>query len=237
MQRVPRSTVVHGSASPPTIPDGRLSRVRFWPRLCTPFFRDSPSWSMRSVSGSLTSTPPWSSLPAPSSQLSRGQIPSSVSGVLWRSSGPPSAQSPFAWCGCYPLPGCPRRAPQRALLLLHSSYGLMRQTTVLPTPRWSLGGGVLAGCRESLLDHGPSRHYLCHLCGGAWTHTPPCSLGAYIHFFPNDSGLTSRETRSAHGRTPARRLPQGALLRGCSHSLIFGLPHSLDLQVAPTAVR
>ena len=39
VQRVPNSTVVHGSASPPTIPDGRLSRVRFWPRLCTPFLR------------------------------------------------------------------------------------------------------------------------------------------------------------------------------------------------------
>src|SRR5262249_25884436 len=43
VQRVPSSTMVHVSTSPPTIPDGRLSRVRFWPRLCTPFFRDSPS--------------------------------------------------------------------------------------------------------------------------------------------------------------------------------------------------
>src|SRR5712691_4455023 len=43
VQRVPRSTMVHDSASPPAIPDGRLSRVRFWPRLCTPFSRDSPS--------------------------------------------------------------------------------------------------------------------------------------------------------------------------------------------------
>ena len=72
------------------------------------------------------------------------------------------------------------------------------------------------------------RHYLCHLCGGAWTHTPPCSLGAFTHVFPNDSGLTSRETRSAHGKTPARRLRQGAQFRGCSHSLMFRLPHSLN---------
>jgi hypothetical protein len=43
VQRVPNSTMVHVSASPPTIPDSRLSRVRFWPRLCTPFSRDSPS--------------------------------------------------------------------------------------------------------------------------------------------------------------------------------------------------
>src|SRR5215510_7401215 len=82
----------------------------------------------------------------------------------------------------------------------------MRQTTALPTPRWSLGRRVFAGCRESLLDYGPSRHYLCHLCRGAWTYTPPCSSGAPTHFFPNDSGLTSRETRSAHGNKPRHDL-------------------------------
>src|SRR5881628_3509917 len=52
MQRGPSSTVVHGYASPPTIPDGRLSRVRFWPRLCTPFFRDSPSYPRGGLSRS-----------------------------------------------------------------------------------------------------------------------------------------------------------------------------------------
>jgi hypothetical protein len=175
----------------------------------------------RSLSRWLTYAPPRCSLAVPSSQLSRGRIPSSVSGVLWRSSGPPSAQSPFAWDGHSPPTRVTPRSPQRALPLFPSSYGLMRQTMVLPTPRWSLGGGVRAGCRESLLDRGPSRHYLCHLCGGAWTHTPPCSSGAHTHFFPNDSDLTSRETRSAHGKIPARRFQQGALFRGCSHSLMF----------------
>jgi len=236
VRRGPSSTLAHVSASPPTIPDSRLSRVRFWPRLCTPFSGDSPSGVRRGLSCSLTSTPPRHRFAASSSQLSRGRLPSSVSGVLWRSSGPPSAQSPFAWDGCYPPTRVTQRSPQRALPLLHSSYGLMRQTTVLPTPQWSLGGGVCAGCRESLLDRGPSRHYLCHLCGGAWTHTPPCSSGAHTHFFPNDSGLTSRETRSAHGKTPAKRFRQGAYFRGCSHSLMFRLPHLLDLQIAPTAV-
>jgi hypothetical protein len=112
----------------------------------------------------------------------------------------------------------------------------MRQTIVLPTPRWSLGGGVCAGCRESLLTHGPSRHDLCHLCSGAWTYPPPCSSGARTHYFPNDSGLTSRETRSAHGNIPAKRCQQGAYFRGCSHALMFRLPHLLGLQIAPTAV-
>ena len=90
----------------------------------------------------------------------------------------------------------------------------MRQTTVLSAPRWSLGRGVCAGCRESLLDHGPSRHYLCHLCRGAWTYTPPCSSGALTHFFPNDSGLTSRETRSAHGEYPCTATSPGSVVSG-----------------------
>ncbi len=133
-------------------------------------------------------------------------------------------------------PGTPQGSPQRALPLLHRSYGPMRQTTNLRTPRLSLARSVFAGCRKPLLVTGPSRHYLCHLCGGARTHTPPCPPGALTHFFPDDSGLTPRETRSAHEFTPAWRLPQGAYFRGCSHSITFGLPHSLDPQIAPTAV-
>jgi hypothetical protein len=135
VQRVPSSTMVHVSTSPPMIPDGRLSRVRFWPRLCTPFSGDSPSGVRRGLSCSLTSTPPRHRFVASSSQLSRGRLPSSVSGVLWRSSGPPSAQSPFAWDGRYPPTRVTPRSPQRVLPLFLSSYGLMRQTTVLLTPR------------------------------------------------------------------------------------------------------
>ena len=50
---------------------------------------------------------------------------------------PPSAQSPFASCGCYPQTGCPYRTPQKTLLFLHRSYRLMRQTNPLPPPRVS----------------------------------------------------------------------------------------------------
>jgi hypothetical protein len=81
-QRVPSSTMVHVSASPPTIPDGRLSRVRFWPRLCTPFARDSPSYVRRSLSRSLTSTPPRHSAAVSSSQLLRGCLPALCLGSL-----------------------------------------------------------------------------------------------------------------------------------------------------------
>ena len=95
---------------------------------------------------------------------------------------------------------------------------------------------VLAGRCHPLLVVGPSRHYPRNPCGGDWTHTPPCPPGALTHFFPGGVGLTLRERRSAHGMTPAMRLRQGAGFRGCSHSLMFNLPHSLDPPVAPTAV-
>jgi len=148
---------------------------------------------------------------------------------------PPSAQSPFARGGRYPPSGRPRKPPQRTLLLLPRSYGLMRQTKSLPAPRWLLVHRVFAGCRQSLLGDGPSRHYLCNPCIGAWTHTPPRSSDALAHFFSEDTGLTPRETRSARETIPAMQLPQGAVFRGYSHSLIFRLLRSLGLQVAPTA--
>ena len=148
---------------------------------------------------------------------------------------PPSAQSPFARPGCYHGSGRPHGSPQRELPLFLRSYGLMRQTITLPAPRWSLGRRVFAGCHQSLLGDGPSRHYLCNPCVGAWTHTPPCLPGAIAHCFPGNAGLTPRETRSAHESIPARQFPQGAVFRGCSHSIIFRLLRSLGPQAAPTA--
>ncbi len=95
---------------------------------------------------------------------------------------------------------------------------------------------VFAGCCESLLENGRSRHYLCNPCAGAWTSTPRCSPGALARFFPGDNGLTSDVTGSAHQTTPAMQLQQGNSFRSCSHSFMFRHPHSLDPQVAPTAV-
>ncbi len=140
---------------------------------------------------------------------------------------PPSAQSPFARGGCYPLTGRPPESPQRTLLPLPRSYGLMRQTKSLPAPRWSLGHQVFAGCRQSLLGDGPSRHYLCNPCIGAWTHTPPCSSDACAHFFSENTGLTPRETRSAREKFPAAT---------SAGSVISGLQSFVYLQ-APTLAR
>jgi len=111
----------------------------------------------------------------------------------------------------------------------------MRQTAPLRTLRCALSRSVFAGCRRSLLVGGPSRHYPRTPCAGAWTHTPPSPAGALTHFFPAGIGLAPRETRSANGMIPAMQLRQGAVFRGCSHSLRFKLLRSLGPQVAPTA--
>jgi len=101
--------------------------------------------------------------------------------------------------------------------------------------RLSLLRLVFAGCCQSLLGDGPSQRYLCNPCMGAWTLTPRCSFGALTRSFPKNIGLTLDLRRSAHQTTPAMQLQQGKLFRGCSHSVMFRLPCSLDPQVAPTA--
>ena len=149
-----------------------------------------------------------------------------------------TAECPEPLCppGVLPATGRPPGPPRRTLLPLQSSYGLMRQSHHLSSLSADLMRRVSAGCCHPLLVVGPSRHYPRNPCGGDGTHTPPCPPGACTHFFPGGVGLTSRETRSAHESTPAMRLRQGALFRGCSHSLMFSLPHSLDPPVALTAV-
>ena len=148
---------------------------------------------------------------------------------------PPSVQSPFARFGCYPPPGAFIRHLKGHYPSLIAHTGSCANP--FPSlPLWLfLVGIVFAGCCQSLLVNGSSRHYPHNPCVGAWTHTPPSSSSAYALFFLDDTGLASRETRLADGRSPAMQLLQGALFRGCSHSLRFRLPRSLDLQVAPTS--
>ena len=116
---------------------------------------------------------------------------------------PTTHREPLCPSEVLPLPGqCPA-LPQSALPDLHSSYWLRRQTKHLPTSWFSLVCQVFAGCHESLLVDGLSRHYLYNLCIGAWIHTPPCSLSAHTHFFLRNINLTFAGTRSAHGTIPA----------------------------------
>ena len=104
----------------------------------------------------------------------------------------------------------------------------MRQTKSLPAPRWSLVRRVLAGCRQSLLGDGPSRHYLCNPCVGAWTHTPPRLSSALAHSLPREH--RPHATEDAFG---TRNCPCNATSTG---SRISGLQSFVYLQ-APTLAR
>ena len=120
--------------------------------------------------------------------------------------------------------------PPSSLLRAHAPDHLpLRASRLL-----ALARRVFAGCRQSLLGSGPSRHYLCDPCVGAWTRTPPRSSGALARFFPEVFGLTPAVTGSARESIPALQLRLGGLFRGCSHSFIFRLPHLLGPLVAPT---
>ena len=110
----------------------------------------------------------------------------------------------------------------------------MRQTESLPTPRFSLVRWVFAGCHQSLLGNGPSRHYLRNPCIGARTLTPQRPFGAPARFFPKDFSLTLVARDSTRQLSVVMQLQQRGKFRGCSHSITFKLPYLLDPLVAPT---
>ena len=111
--------------------------------------------------------------------------------------GPPGAQSPFARNRCYLL----RRGVLHHIREHYPSFIAHTGSCARPKPsrrlQLSLIRRVFAGCHQSLLGVGPSRHYLCNLCMGAWTLTPQRSFGALARFFPKDNGLTLDPRSSA----------------------------------------
>ena len=113
----------------------------------------------------------------------------------------------------------------------YSSFLAHTGSCVRPSPSRRLGGPSYAGSLQvvasTLLGDGPSRHYLCNPCVGAWTHTPPRLSSALAHSFLESTGLTPRKMRSAREIVPAMQRQQGAVFRGCSHSFIFRLLRSL----------
>jgi hypothetical protein len=154
--------------------------------------------------------------------------------------------------GSRPEPFCPQSRPaglpltlwllephQRALALLHRSYGLRRQSKSLPltsvVPAQRLFVAPRRDC-QSLLGDGPCRHYLRYPCMGAWSLTPPHSFGARARFFPKSSGLTPGQTGSERETTAAMQLQRRRDFRNCSHCVMSRLPYLLDHQVAATAV-
>jgi hypothetical protein len=120
----------------------------------------------------------------------------------------------------------PRAASTAAWTGITRSSSLLRAHAPDPFPpldlRLSLLPRVFAGCCKPLLGTGPSRHYLCNPCVGAWTPTPRCPSGAQSRFFPENIGLTLGVTGSAHQFAPAMQLPQGKHFGAAVISLCSG---------------
>jgi hypothetical protein len=86
------------------------------------------------------------------------------------------AASKAAWRGV---------TPSSSLIRAHASDHPPPRASGSPVVR-----RVFAGCRQSLLRDGPSRHCLCDPCVGARTPTPPRSSAACVRFFAENTGLT-----------------------------------------------
>ena len=124
---------------------------------------------------------------------------------------------------------------QRALPLLHRSYGLIRQTNTLPSYSVPLIQRVFAGSHQSLLDIGPSRCYLRKSFRRCLDPYPGGFPWCSLPFLPMESSAFSNLSvdRLSHFR-PAKRLLTGPCSRGCSHSVMFRPPRLLVTLVAPT---
>ena len=152
-------------------------------------YQDEPSPATRNCGAGAPFAPPSWSLHRPFATARARQDPAQCPGAC-QSSWPPSAQSPFAQRRRYPRrSGLASRLEGRYPLVVAHTGSCAR-----PSPsqrlRFTLGRWVSAGCRQSLLRDGPSRHYLCDPCAGARTPTPPRSSAAPVRFFTEDTGLT-----------------------------------------------
>ena len=107
-------------------------------------------------------------------------------------------ESPFALSGRYHSRGDVCRHLERSYPLIIAHTGSCARPKPSCCLQSSLFQQVFAGCCQPLLGDGPSRHYLCNPCVGAWTPTPRCPPGALARFFPEGNGLTSDVTGSAH---------------------------------------
>ncbi len=119
------------------------------------------------------------------------------------------------------LAHAPNQIPLTVSVLLLINESLSRQG-VITSPCWELALPDPAAAGQSLrrrLDPYPAVSLWC-----------ACSLlprGQRPHI--------QRHTFGTLKITPTMQLQQGKYSRGCSHSLMFRLPHSLAPQVAPTA--
>jgi len=193
---VPSSPIAHVSASPPLIPDRRISRVRLAASDVLVLSPHSlPMLVEAYVHAHIPPSRAWFTMPraiGSVNHISRAQS------LVWcHPNGHHCTESPFASLGCYPAEGnvnAPSTGVTRPSSLLRAHAPDLPPLT--PYALW-LGTPVFAGCHVPLLGGGPSRCCLLNLCGGAWTRTPPRFFGALTRFFPKNLGLTIHATGSA----------------------------------------
>src|SRR5713226_4988001 len=145
------------SRSPPIIPDGQISRVRFE----TLAFFQRPSQVWRGLSAG-PCTPRHSGLPSASPPELSWRYAGFIKPAAIRPSKPPSVLSPFAQLRCY------LRWGRCECHLLRGRYPSVIAPTgscatpvgLSPASAFSLVRRVLAGCTQSLLPPGASRRYL-----------------------------------------------------------------------------
>jgi hypothetical protein len=129
----PRSLARPRFPKPPTIPDSRISRIRFWPRLSTAFLR--AGLPPRHETAVLAHSSPRRSgvciAPSPSRRHRRNSSSASGCAPIVIATECPEPLCPER---ALPAPGRPRRPPGEALPPRRRSYGLMRQTIPLPAP-------------------------------------------------------------------------------------------------------
>ena len=145
-------------------------------------------------------------------------------------------ESPFASCGVLPRRGERTPLPRPALPGPSRSYGLMRQTSTLSRPlhdgvvRESLQGAVCPCWAETLPD------VLSSLCVEVRGPVPRRASAVPLP-------VSSRRTSASPSMQEVRRADTPAMMatsmtnqfRGCSHCIMFRLPHVRDPQGAPTA--
>jgi len=219
VQWVPNSTVANVSASPPLIPDGRISRVR----LAAAAFPEEPSHAARGLSTHLHT-------PLGIQVISPARHPSNFT-PLTR----PSVRT-VVHVSARHLPRAPLPAQgftSYGVLSMHDirerypSFIAHTDSCARPKPShcldFTLGQWVYAGCCKSLLGVGPSQRYLRESfprCLHPYPGSPP---GAYTRFFPGDIGLRHVGTDSAHHKISIQRLPYGRFIGATVIPLCSGL--------------
>ena len=155
--------------------------------------------------------------------------------VRTRLSWPPSAQSPFARSGRYPRRGGLESRLEGHYPLVAARTGSCARPS--PSPRLRDARCARGLCRLSPVPAGRwpfptlSLRPLCR-CSDPY---PAALLGCTCPFL--HQGHRPHPTGNGFGARiyPHMAASVGSRIRGCSHSIIFGLLHSLGLQTAPTA--